>query len=116
MGVRVAVAVHPVIARSVDALRDAVDSLVEVDPAELSDRALADELLARRRELDRQEADFARLAWAAHARGVGAVDGAASTAAWLRHRAGMREGDARTAIECGEATELLGETGRAWRA
>ena len=111
-----AVAVHPVMPRATARLRDAVDSLVEVDPAELSDRGLADELIARRREMDRQEADFARLAWAAHTRGVGAVDGAASTTAFLRHRAGMREGDARAAIECGEVTELLGETGRAWRA
>ena len=111
-----AVAVHPVVQRSVDALRGAVDELVTVDPGELSDRGLADELLARRRELDRQEADFARLAWAAHVRGIGSVDGAASTAAFLRHRAGMREGDARAAIECGEVTELLAETGRAWRA
>jgi hypothetical protein len=66
--------------------------------------------------MDRQEADFARLAWAAHTRGIGSVDGAASTAAWLRHRAGMREGDARAAIECGEVTDLLADTGRAWRA
>jgi hypothetical protein len=62
MGVRVAVAVHPAIPRSIDALRDAVDALVQLDPAELSDRGLADELLARRRQMDRQEADFARLA------------------------------------------------------
>ncbi len=65
--------------------------------------------------MDRQEADFARLAYAAHVRGVGSIDGAASTAAFLRHRAGMREGDARAAIECGERSELLAETGRAWR-
>jgi hypothetical protein len=114
--VRVAVAVPTVPWRATDRLRDAVDELVALDPAELSDRGLADELVARRRELDRQEADFARLAWAAHVRGIGSVDGAASTAAFLRHRAGMREGDARSAIECGEVTELLGETGRAWRA
>ncbi len=111
-----AVAVHPGIPQSIDALRVAVDELVQLEPAELSDRGLADELLARRREMDRQEADFARLAWAAHVRGVGSIDGAASTAAFLRHRAGMREGDARAAIECGQVTELLGETGRAWRA
>ena len=34
-----------------------------------------------------------------HQRGIGTVDGAASTQAWLRHRTGMREGDARTSIE-----------------
>ncbi len=94
----------------------AVDALVAVDPADLSDAALASELLAVRREMDRQEAVFARLARAAHLRGVGALDSAASTAAWLRSEARMREGDARAAIETGELSELLAETGAAWRA
>src|SRR4051794_14717784 len=66
--------------------------------------------------MDRQEAAFARWARAAHTRGVGALDGAASTAAWLRTQARMREGDARAAIEAGEVSELLAETGEAWRA
>ncbi len=74
------------------------------------------ELLARRQEMDRQEASFARLAWAAHTRGVGALDGAASTAAWLRAEAHMREGDARAAIEAVAVSEPLAETGAAWRA
>ncbi len=87
----------------------------QLDPALLSDHALADEMVALRREMDRQEGVFASLAWAGHQRGVGSVDGAASTASFLRHRAGMREGDAKTAIECGEVSELLAETGRAWR-
>jgi hypothetical protein len=34
----------------------------------------------------------------------------------LRHHTGMRAGDARAAIECGEVSELLAETGEAWRA
>src|SRR4051794_38694776 len=66
--------------------------------------------------MDRQEAAFARWARAAHTRGVGALDGAASTAAWLRAQARMREGDARAAIQAGEVSELLAETGAAWRA
>jgi hypothetical protein len=99
----------------VEQLRAVVDELAALDPGDLSDRELADELLARRREMDRQEADFARLAWAAHTRGIGSIDGAASTAAWLRHRAGMRHGDAKAAIESGEVSELLTDTGRAWR-
>jgi hypothetical protein len=65
--------------------------------------------------MDRQEAAFARLARAGHARGVGRVDGAASTAAFLRHRAGMREGDAKAAIEAGAVCEILPETAAAWR-
>jgi hypothetical protein len=66
--------------------------------------------------MDRQDAAFARLARAAHTRGVGALDGAASTAAWLRSKGRMREGDARAAIEAGEVSELLTDTGAAWRA
>jgi hypothetical protein len=99
----------------VDRLDGVVDVLVAVDPAAVSEFELADALVALRRALDRQEAVFARLAHAGHVRGVGAVDGAASTAAWLRHRTGMREGDAKAAIECGEVSELLPATGAAWR-
>ena len=95
-------------------LRDAVDELVATDPSSLSEAALADTLLALRREMDRQEAVFARLASAGHVRGVGLADGAASTAAWLRHRAGMREGDARAAIESGAVCDLLPRTGADW--
>src|SRR4051812_12926997 len=93
----------------------AVDGLVEIDAAELSELALADGLIALRREMDRLEGAFAQLAYAGHVRDVGSVDGAASTASWLRHRAGMREGDAKAAIECGAVCELLPEVGRAWR-
>jgi len=105
---------YPVVDR-VAALRAAVDGLADLDPAELLDVELADELIGLRREMDRQDAVFARLANAAHLRGLGSADGAASTAAFLRHRAGMREGDAKTAIECGAVADLLGETGQAWR-
>jgi hypothetical protein len=66
--------------------------------------------------MDRLDAVFARAARAAHTQGVGASDGAASTAAWLRHQGRMREGDARAAIEAGAVSELLAETGAAWRA
>lgn len=104
--------VHGVLER----LGSVVDELAELDPATLADVALADSLLELRRVMDRQEAVFARLASAGHVRGVGRVDGAASTAAWLRHRAGMREGDAKAAIECGEVCDLLPEAAAAWRA
>ena len=92
-----------------------VNGLAAMDPSTFGDAALADSLVALRRAMDRQDAVFSRWAAAGHARGVGQVDGAASTAAWLRHRAGMREGDAKAAIECGEVSELLAETGAAWR-
>jgi len=85
------------------------------DPSTLSDAALATRLLSLRAEIDRLEAEFAQLAVAAHRRGVGALDGAQSTASWMREQAGMREGDAKAAIEAGETGELLAETAAAWR-
>jgi hypothetical protein len=97
-------------------LAEVVDEWAGTEPASLSDAALASGLLALRAQMDRLEAVFARLADAAHQRGVGAVDGTPSTAAWLRWQAGMREGEARDAIEAGAVCrELLTETGEAWR-
>jgi hypothetical protein len=87
----------------------------DFDPTAMADHEIADELVALRREIDRMEARFARLAWAGHRRGIGAVDGAPSTQAWLRRHTGMREGDARAAIETGEVSELLPSIGDAWR-
>ena len=84
-------------------------------PSGMSDLEIADELVALRREIDRMEARFARLAWAGHQRGIGAVDGSPSTQAWLRRHTGMREGDARAAIETGSVSELLPSIGDAWR-
>ncbi len=97
-------------------LSEIVDEWAELDPASCSDAALASELLALRAQMDRLEGVFARLADAAHQRGIGSGDGATSTAAWLRWQAGMREGEARAAIEAGAAgRDLLTETGDAWR-
>ena len=86
-----------------------------LDPAALGDLAIADELVRRRAEIDRLEAEFAQLAWSGHQRGIGAADGSPSTAAWLRRHTGMREGDARGAIEAGRVSELLPKVGAAWR-
>jgi hypothetical protein len=96
-------------------MREIIDEWAEVDPAELCDAALASELLALRKQMDRLEGVFARLAVVAHRRGVGAADGSQSTAAWLRWRAGMREGDAKAAVEAGELSDVLEATGAAWR-
>ncbi len=102
---------------SVVQLRGAVDGVVAASPEELSDAALADEVVAVRAEMDRLEAQFARLAHAAHRRGIGAAEGSPSTAAWLRRRTGMREGEARVALEAGAVCgDVLHATGQAWRA
>jgi hypothetical protein len=85
------------------------------DPDAWSDADLRDELVGLRAEIDRLEARFAELAWAGHQRGIGTIDGSASTPAWLRRHTGMREGDARTAIETGAVGALLPKVGAAWR-
>ncbi|MBK5289013.1 MAG: DUF222 domain-containing protein [Acidimicrobiia bacterium] len=98
-----------------DGLSAAADALLDADPTEWSDAVLAAEIVRRRSAIDRLEAQFAQLTWAAHQRGIGAADGSPSTAAWLRRRTGMREGDARAAIEAGEAGDALPRTASAWR-
>ena len=97
-------------------LSTAVDASVATDPAEVGDVVLCKEIVSLRAEMDRLDALFARLVWAAHQRGVGSADGSPSTAAWLRRRTSMREGDARAAIESGEVCEILPTTAAAWRA
>jgi hypothetical protein len=98
-------------------LAEVVDEWVSTDLTAQSDATLASELLELRAQIDRLEGEFARRADAAHQRGVCARDGAASTAAWLRWQTGMREGEARAALEAGAVCrELLTETGDAWRA
>ena len=93
-----------------------VDAVLSGDPSDWTDTGLTAELIGVRAAVDRLEAHFARVTWAAHQRGIGAADGSPSTAAWLRRRTGMREGDARAAIEAGQASDALPQTGMAWRA
>ena len=96
-------------------LRAAVHATLVTDPSELGDVGLSEEIISLRAEIDRLEAQFARLVFAGHQRWIGSADGSPSTPAWLRHRTGMREGDARAAIEAGEVCEVLPATARAWR-
>ena len=86
-----------------------------LEVSSLRDVAIADELVRRRAEIDRLEAEFAQLAWLGHQRGIGSADGSPSTQAWLRRHTGMREGEARSAIEAGRVCELLPKVGTAWR-
>src|SRR6478609_355657 len=99
----------------VDGARGGLRVVAVMDSAGLSDLAIADELVRRRAEIDRLEAEFAQLAWTGHQRGIGAADGSPSTQAWLRKHTGMREGDARASIEAGRVSELLPKVGAAWR-
>ena len=64
------------------ALLDRLSGSDDIDPESMSDGEIAAELVELRREIDRREARFARLAWAGHQRGIGAADGSPSTQAW----------------------------------
>ena len=96
-------------------LRVAVDQTVAIDPGALSDVETSDALIELSAQIDRLEAQRARLAWVGHQRGIGAVDGSPSTQAWLRRHTGIREGEARASIEAGRVCELLPKVGAAWR-
>ncbi len=92
-----------------------VDSMMSLDPAELSDGELAATIVRFREQMDRQDAVFADLVVAGHRRGVGREDGYESTPSWLRARMGMRTGEVHAAISAGELGEILPKTRAAWR-
>ena len=101
----------------IGALRAAVDEVVDADPAAFTDQELRDELIGSIAQIDRLLGHVSRMAHAGHTRGIGAIDGSSSTAAWLRRNTGMRHGDAKGLIDAGDACAgPLAETGRAWRA
>jgi hypothetical protein len=83
-------------------LAEAVDRLAGIDPAELSDAALASELLEMRAQMDRLEAVFANRADAAHRLGVPThargVPGSASCGAERPHAGSCPSSSSR--IEC----------------
>lgn len=98
-------------------LRAAVDGVVDVDPAAWTDEEIRQDLTGTIAQIDRLLGHVARMAHAGHIRGIGAVDGSSSTAAWLRRNTGLRHGEARGLIDAGDACAgPLAETGRAWRA
>ena len=78
-----AIARPPAVMSPVAQIRAGVDALVAAGSSGLSDAELGSLVLELRREMDRQDAVFAQAVRAAHTQGVGASDGAASTAAWV---------------------------------
>lgn len=101
----------------IGALRTAVDGMLDADPSGFADRELRDELVGSIAQIDRLLGHVARVARLGHIRGIGAVDGSWSTAAWLRRNTGLRHGEARGRSEAGDACAgPPAETGRAWRA
>lgn len=87
-----------------------------LDPSELNDAELTTELVALRRQLDRFEAAFTRLARAAECRGIGLEDGARSTAAWIAWQTGRTPAAVHQTLRMGEVCELLPRTAALWAA
>ncbi len=87
-----------------------------LDPAELNDVALATDLVGLRRQLDRMEAVYTRLARAAECRGVGLEDGARSTVAWISWQTGRTAAAVHHTLRMGEVCELLPKTAELWAA
>ena len=92
-----------------------VDALLAQDPAALNDEEFAVGVLRERRLMDRLDADLARRALAANRRGIGLEDGYQSTPAWLAWKTGMHRSAVGKVLRHAELTELLPETGQAWR-
>src|SRR6478752_5619160 len=98
-----------------DALRCAVDGLLDVDPATLSVSVKGSELLRLRRQMDRLDAAFAARVLDANRNGVGLEDGHVSTTAWIGWKSGLPPAQVRKVARQAELAELLPETGQAWR-
>ncbi len=97
-------------------MRQFADRLSGLDPAELNDSELAMDLITLRRQLDRMEAVYTRLARAAECRGIGLEDGARSTAAWIAWKTGRTSSAVHHTLKVGEVCELLPRTAALWAA
>ena len=98
------------------ALRSAVALIADVDLSVMADAAIAADVVALRRSMDRLDGVFAAWTLGAQGRGVGLADGHSSMPAWLGWRTGMRRGAVNSVIRNAEAADLLEESGGAWRA
>ena len=98
------------------ALRAAVRLVATVDLTELSDAAIAAEVVGLRRSMDRLDGVFAQWSLGAQGRGVGLADGHASMAAWLGWKTGIRRSAMNAVLRVGAVADLLETTGAAWRA
>ena len=95
-------------------LEVAKQTLAAEDLDQLSEAALATDMVRLRRHLDGLEGEWLRRLAAVHARGAAGADQdqpALSTASWLRNRLRMSPGAARSAVRTARA--LFG--GPSWR-
>ncbi len=95
---------------------EGVDTLAAEDLDHLSDAALAGDLFHLLRERARLEAQITRRVARAHHHGIAATDGAATTAAWMRSRAGLGETEAQSLLRTATALEEMPNTSAAYAA
>src|SRR6476620_6588892 len=93
----------------------AADGLRDLDPAEMVDARLKDDLLRFARHRSREDATFAVWVLAAVRRQVGVEDGYVDTIGWLSWKTGISRSDLRKVVRLAELCELLPDTGQAWR-
>jgi hypothetical protein len=93
------------LANRVQALGVAASGLLAVDLMALSDAALVEAVKALRPVICQVQAAETRLVGAVHLRGAASVEGAVSTAAWLRNR--LHDGEATTKVKSSVALERL---------
>src|SRR6478752_806503 len=93
----------------------AAEAVRDLDPAEMVDGRLKDDLLRFARHRSREDAVFAAWTLAAVRRQVGVEDGYVDTIGWLAWKTGTTRAELRKVVRCAELCELLPETGAAWR-
>jgi hypothetical protein len=100
----------------VSELRSALDSLAEVDFAELSDTALLELVAEWATSVNRMTAALTSAVRAADRREAHRVDGAVSMKAWLRGTCRMAPGEATAMVSTGRRLERLPATAEAFAA
>src|SRR3954470_14331405 len=87
----------------------------DLDPVEMVDARLKDDLLRFARHRSREDATFAAWVLAAVRRQVGIEDGSVDTIGWLSWKTGISRSELRKVVRLAELCELLPATGEAWR-
>jgi Domain of unknown function (DUF222)/HNH endonuclease len=98
---------------AVGALREAIDALVDADPASIADRASIEEL---HRQLARLDAVVTAATGAFDASGDWALDGARNASAWLATRCGLPKARARRRVRLGRRLGQLPACASSWLA
>ncbi len=109
------VAAAEFLADTASALEVAVDARLRENIDNWTMPALSEDLIAERRQIDRQEADFARKLRRFEEGGGDEDDGAPSLVSWLRHTCGLSAGEAMRRAEVARQLPELPEAEERFR-